>query len=143
VSDEQARWAQRQRHASAAHASREDQRRAAETARARRIVAAFVAAARAQGMRTRRLQVRPFSGRGTYRSQVRGWYVRRDHTLGVGEDGQFYVLSVPTSLRARLLGAHLTPSDPPLVAGRGGRDGQSMALDDLLRQRLTAGDSFE
>ena len=142
MTDEQAEWAQRQRHAAAAHAAREEQRRAAETERARRIVADFVRDARERGLRTERLKARPYSGRGLYRTQVEGWYVRRDHSLGVGADGEFYVLSVPTSLRARLSGATLAPSDPPLIAGRGARDGHSMALDALLRQRLEAGDAF-
>jgi hypothetical protein len=142
VSDDHSEWAKRQRHAAGAHAAREDVRRAAETAQARLIVVDFVRQATAKGLRTQRLDARPFSGRGTYRTQVHGWYVRRDHSLGIGTDGEFYVLSVPTSLRARLAGAHLTPSDPPLVAGKGARDGQAMDLAALLRQRLEAGDSF-
>ena len=140
--DEQAEWVQRQRHASAAAAAREDQRRAGETERARRIVADFVRQARQRGLRTQRLAVRPYSGGRSYRTAVEGWYVRRDHSLGVGADGEFYVLSVPTSLRGRLVGASLTPSEPPLIAGKGARDGHSMDLDALLRQRLEAGDDF-
>ena len=142
MTDEQAEWARRQRHAAAAQAAREDLRRAAETERARDIVADFARQARASRLRTDRLLVRPYNGRGAYRTKVDGWYVRRDHSLGVGVDGEFYVLSVPTSLAARLFGARLTPSDPPLIAGKGARDGQSMALDALLRQRLEAGDAF-
>ncbi len=136
-------WAVRRRHAAAAHADREQSRRAGETAKAREIVAGFVAEATSRGLRTERLRVRPYSGRGSYRTAVEGWYVRRDHSLGVGVDGEFYVLSVPTSLGARLSGARLEPSDPPLVAGRGARDGQSMDLAALLRKRLEAGDAFE
>ena len=142
MSDEQSEWAQRQRQAAAAHAAREDQRRAVETERARQIVADFVREARARGLRTERLAVRPYNGRGTYRTGLEGWYVRRDHSLAVGTDGEFYVLSVPASLRARLTRAHPEPSDPPLIAGKGARDGHSMALDALLRQRLEAGDAF-
>jgi len=33
----------------------------------------------------------------------------------------------------------LTPSPPPLVVGRGGRDGESSELVDLLKWRLEAG----
>ncbi len=136
-------WAEGRRQSAAAHADREATRRAGETEQARAIVAAFVREARERGLRTQRLEVRPYSGRGTYRTNVDGWYVRRDHSLGVGADGAFYLLSVPASLRTRLTGARLEPSDPPLVAGRGGRDGHSMALDALLRQRLDAGDDFD
>ena len=139
---DQADWAEGRRHAAAAHADREATRRAGETEQARALVAAFVREAQERGLRTQRLEVRPYSGRGTYRTDVEGWYVRRDRSLGIGADGAFYVLSVPASLRGRLTGARLEPSDPPLVAGRGGRDGHAMALDALLRQRLEAGDDF-
>jgi hypothetical protein len=61
----------------------------------------------------------------------------------VGEDGSFYILSVPGGLRARFTGVTVPPSDPPLVVGAGGRDGESIPLPDLLRLRLDAGDDWE
>ena len=70
------------------------------------------------------------------------WYLRRNGSLGVDEDGEFYILSAPTSLAARLRGTTVAPSDPPLVAGVGGRDGESMPLRDLLRLRLEAGSDW-
>ena len=66
-----------------------------------------------------------------------GWYLARNGSLAVDEDGKFYLMSAPTSLAvARLRGTTVAPSDPPLVAGVGGRDGESMPLRDLLRLRL-------
>ncbi|MBE9937819.1 hypothetical protein G8C60_01520, partial [Cellulosimicrobium cellulans] len=62
----------------------------------------------------------------------RGWYLRRNHSVAVGEDGEFYVLSVPGGVRARLRGVAVEPSDPPLVLGKGGRDGESIDLADAL-----------
>jgi hypothetical protein len=45
-------------------------------------------------------------------------------------------------LRGRLAGVHVEPSDAPLQVGAGGRDGDSVALDVLLRLRLEAGSDF-
>lgn len=67
--------------------------------------------------------------------------VRRDHSLGVDAEGR-YVLVVPRSLRSRLGRAHVPPTDPPMVVGAGGRDGESIPLPDLLRLRLQVGHAF-
>jgi len=49
------------------------------------------------------------------------------------------VLTVPGGLRDRFSGAKLTPSQPPLVIDRGGKDGESGDLADFLKWRLEAG----
>jgi hypothetical protein len=59
--------------------------------------------------------------------------------VAVGSDGEFYVLAVPASLRARLRGAAVEPSEPRLVIGAGGGDGESVPLAELLQRRLAAG----
>ena len=56
-----------------------------------------------------------------------------------GTDGEFYVLTVPSSLRARFAGAEVTPSLPRLVIGAGGGDGETFPLAQLLERRLDAG----
>ncbi|HEY3438598.1 MAG TPA: hypothetical protein VGK35_13000, partial [Actinotalea sp.] len=61
-----------------------------------------------------------------------GWYLRRNETVAVGTDGEFYVLSVPRSMSALVRGTPVEPSDPPLVLGKGGRDGESIDLVDAL-----------
>jgi hypothetical protein len=78
-----------------------------------------------------------------YRTGLTGWYLRRNGTIAVDERGDFYVMSAPTSLQSRLQGATLTPSDPPLVVGAGGRDGESIPLPDQLRQRLDAEETWD
>ena len=83
-----------------------------------------------------------YSGGATYRTGLRGWYLLRRGTLAVDTAGEFYVLTVPGSLRSRLTGVDLVPSDPPLAVGRGARDGESMTLASLLTLRLDAGDSW-
>ncbi|OLT45532.1 hypothetical protein [Cellulosimicrobium sp. CUA-896] len=123
----------RQRTEAAEHQQRElDRRRAAESTAARALVADFVAAARERGVAPEPLRARAFTGGATYRTDVEGWYLRRNRSVAVGTDGEFYVLGVPASLVARLRGARLTPSDPPLVLGKGGRDGESVDLADAL-----------
>jgi hypothetical protein len=52
-------------------------------------------------------------------------------------------MSAPTSVRSLLRGTTLAPSDPPLVVGAGGRDGESIPLPDLLRQRLDSAERWD
>ena len=82
------------------------------------------------------LRARAAGRRTTYRTGLAGWYLRRNKTLAIGVDGTFLILDVPPSARACFRGTHVAPSDPPLVVGRGARDGESIDLADLLAQRL-------
>jgi hypothetical protein len=132
-------WVRRRREAVAGQAERLEREHAAETAQARELVAGFVAAARERSLPLEDLRARTASGGTTYRTGLRGWTLRRDGSAALGEDGEFYLLVVPGSLRARLSGVHLRPQDPPLVLGRGGRDGESVLLADLLARRLDEG----
>jgi len=100
------------------------------------MITAFVERAREHGPAPVPLRVRAYGGAGSYRTTLRGWYVRTDRTAAVGEDGEFYVLTTPRSLRARLAGTTPAPSDPPLVLGAGGRDGESVDLDVALERAL-------
>ncbi|MBV1851567.1 hypothetical protein [Catellatospora tritici] len=136
--DEQ--WRQQRDHAVAQHAAADERRRAAEVAKARVMIERFVTQARERGLRTTALTAFAYDGGGRYRTGLRGWYVHRGRGLAVDVDGNYYVLGVPSSLRARLLGAQVAPSDPPLVIGAGGKDGESMPLEVMLRRRLDAGD---
>ncbi|MFC8731989.1 hypothetical protein ACFT5B_05970 [Luteimicrobium sp. NPDC057192] len=102
------------------------------------MLAEFVERALAHGPAPVPLRVRAYGGGSSYRTPLRGWYLRTDRTAAVGEDGSFYVLTAPRSLRARLTGTTPTPSDPPLVLGAGGRDGESVDLDVALERALRA-----
>ncbi len=130
------------REKAAYHAAAADRAREKDVREATATLEAFVAEATSRGLRTSRFTARPYSGSGRLRTDVEGWYVKRDRSLGVGRDGGWYVLVVPPSLRARLTGVRLEPSEPSTQVGRGARDGESIALDVLLRQRLDAGDDF-
>lgn len=123
-------------HAAAARAA------AAEARQTAPMVAAFAEAMRAAGVEPTRLRARPYSGGGRLRTDVVGWYVRRDLRAAVGADGLWYVLVVAPSLRGRLTGVHVEPSDAPLQVGAGGRDGDSIELAVLLRLRQEAGHEF-
>ncbi len=125
-----------------AHAEAAAREREAEQAEAAELVARFAAEALRRGLRAGRLTATGHDGRGRYRTRITGWYVDRAHSRAVDTDGRFYLLTVPPGLRARLLGADPPPSPPPLVVGRGGRDGESVPLATLLSRRLDAGDDW-
>jgi len=133
-------WQARRREAAAAHAEALERAQRAETAQAQALIARFVQESTARGLPPRPLTARSYDGRARYRTPLQGWYLRRNESVAVGTDGLFYVLTVPPSLRARLSGATPSPSDPPLVLGKGGRDGESIDLADALA-RVLAGDS--
>lgn len=140
--DDDLRWRERQRHAVRAHAAADAEQRAAEQAKAAELVARFAAEALRRGLRSEPLRAVGYDGRGHYRTRITGWYVDRARTRAVDTEGRFYLLAVPRSLQARLFGAEPEPTPPPLVVGRGGRDGESVPLATLLSLRLEAGDDW-
>ncbi len=129
-------WRDQRAEAAEQHARELRRRQAAESARARGLIAEFVEQASTTGVRPVRLRAWSYDGRARYRTSTQGWYLRRNESVAVGTDGEFYLLTVPRSLRSRFAGAHLTPSDPPLVLGKGARDGESIDLVDALRIAL-------
>ncbi len=136
-------WSDRRRDAASEHAAHMARAKEAETEQAQVVLEGFVAAARQQGLPTVELKARAHNGRSLYRTGLRGWYLRRSGNLAVDEAGNFYVMSTPTSLTARLRGVTLVPSDPPLIVGVGGRDGESMPLTELTAQRLSTDETWE
>jgi hypothetical protein len=137
--DDVAAWRAQRTEAAAHQAAELERRRAQESAQAAVLLREFVAEAQRRGISPVPLQARSYAGDATYRTRTLGWYLRKNRTLAVGVDGSFYVLSVPGGLSARLRGATLTPSDPPLVLGKGGRDGESISLADALALVLDRG----
>ncbi|HET6562288.1 MAG TPA: hypothetical protein VFG72_10470 [Marmoricola sp.] len=107
-----------------------------ESAKAQLLVDRFVAEAKRAGLPTEELTARPWSGRGRYRTGILGWYVRKDHSIGIGEDGSYLVLAVPPVRFGRWRTVRVEPAPPPLVVGRGARDGESIDLEALLELRL-------
>lgn len=107
-----------------------------ESVKAQELIDRFVERAVEGGLATEELVARPWSGRGRYRTDVVGWYLRNDRSVGVGRDGGYYVLVVPRVRFGRWRTVPLQPAPPPLVVGEGGKDGDSIALTELLERRL-------
>ena len=137
--DERAAWHEQRRRAVAGHAAALDAGRAAEAREASALLADFVRQAAERGLTPETLHARSFDGRATYRTKVRGWYLKSNRSVAVGADGGYYVLTVPASLRARFAGAEVQPSAPRLIVGAGGGDGETVPLAQLLQRRLDAG----
>jgi hypothetical protein len=129
-------WREERRQAAAEHAAALERKQAAETAQARTLLTDFVATLKDRGVEPGPLRAQVIGSSTSYRTTLSGWYLRRNRSLAVDVDGNFYILGVPASLKSRVAGVHVLPSDPPLVVGRGARDGESMPLADLLRLRL-------
>jgi hypothetical protein len=109
-----------------------------ESKQAQILIDRFVAEARERGIAPHPLRATLYSGQNV-KTDKTGWYLRKNQSLAIGEDGSYYVLTVPGGFRERLTGVKLKPSPPPLVVGKGGRDGESGDLGEFLRWRLDAG----
>ena len=110
----------------------------AESREAQQMIDGFLAEARARGIAPEPLRATLFDGHGV-KTDKSGWYLRKNNSVAVGDDGAYYVLTVPGGLRERLGGVRLQPSPPPLEVGRGGRDGETGDLAEFLRKRLEQG----
>ncbi len=130
-------WRARRADAAAERAAALDRRRAQETAQARELIAAFLREAHERGLRPEPLRARSYDGRRRYRTGLEGWYLRANQTVGLDTEGRFYLLSVPSpGVAALVRGVTLEESDPPLVLGKGARDGESIDLDEALARVL-------
>ena len=110
----------------------------AESQQAQILIDEFVAEAKARGIAPKPLRATLYTGQNVKTDKV-GWYLRKNQSLAIGDDGSYYVLTVPGGLRERLSGVKLQPKPPPLIVGKGGRDGESGDLSEFLRWRLEAG----
>ncbi|HLR94042.1 MAG TPA: hypothetical protein VK053_05935 [Jiangellaceae bacterium] len=128
-------WQAQRREALAVQDAALQRAKAAESSRAAEMLREFVTAMYDAGARPHPLRARA-RGRSRYRTGITGWYLRANRSLGVGTDGAFYVLDVPTSLTSAVLGVRVEPSPPSLQVGKGARDGESISLERLLAIRL-------
>jgi hypothetical protein len=106
-----------------------------ESAAAQVLVDAFVAEAPARGLRPEALQATLMDGTRVKSDQV-GWYVNKAKSLAIAPDGRFFQLLTTGGRLARFTGVKLSPIAPPLVVGRGGRDGETGDLKDFLDRAL-------
>ncbi len=110
----------------------------AESRKAQILIDQFLVDARAAGLTPQPLKATLYTGQ-SVKTDQRGWYLRQNRSLAIGEDGSYYVLTVPGGLRERFTGVKLTASAPPLIVGKGGRDGETGDLTEFLRWVLEAG----
>ena len=110
----------------------------AESAKAQVLIDQFLIDVVAAGIAAEPLRATLYSGQAV-KTDKRGWYLRKNRSVAVGEDGSYYILSVPGGLKERLRGVRLRPSLPPLIVGKGGRDGETGDLSEFLARRLAQG----
>ena len=109
-----------------------------EAAQAQPLIDEFLAEVKRRGIAPEPLRARLLDGREVKTSQL-GWYIRANKSVAIGENGEFYVLTVPGGWKERLRGVTVPATPPPLVVGRGGRDGDSGDLSTFLAWRLAQG----
>ena len=132
---DEASWRERRREASVEQAAALERRKAAESAQARELLVEFVRELTERGVAPESLRAQVIGSGTSYRTGISGWYLRKNKSVAVDTDANFYILGTPASLAARVTGVRVLPSDPPLVVGQGGRDGESIKLADLLEMR--------
>lgn len=110
----------------------------AESAKAQELIDGFLRDAKAAGIAPEPLRASLYSGQ-SVKTDKRGWYLRKNRSVAVGEDGGYYILTVPGGLTERLRGVKLRQSPPPLIVGKGGRDGETGDLVEFLARRLAQG----
>ena len=110
----------------------------AEAVAAQKLINEFIDEANRQGITPEPLRATLMNGT-PVKTDKQGWYLRRNHTLAIGTDGSYYVMTVPGGAMARFTGVKLKPTPPPMVIGRGGRDGETGDLQEFLDWRLADG----
>jgi hypothetical protein len=107
----------------------------AEAAQAQVLIDAFLAEAKDRGIEPIPLRATLYSGQ-SVKTDKRGWYLRNNQSLAIGDDGAYYILTVPGGLKERLRGVQLKPSLPPMYVGKGGKDGDTGDLREYLDRIL-------
>jgi len=129
-------WRDRRTHDAARKVDRLAASQAAESAKARILIAGFLEAVERVGIPPEPLLARGYGNKGRYRTGLVGWYLRVNQSAAIDTEGNYYVLTVPGGLRAKLTGARPEATDPPLILGKGARDGESIDLRDALERIL-------
>lgn len=125
-------WSEQRRKNAEIKARQLEEAQAAESRIAAAHLQQFVRAANAEGVAPTRLETRSGDGKRKAKTDLEGWYVKADKSMAVDKDGKFYLLTGPVSLKDMLVGTRPKPSEPPLILGKGGRDGEQIDLVDAL-----------
>lgn len=129
-------WSQQRAAVIAAQERALEHARRTEHEKATAILREYIERFEAAGIAPQPLRALPYKGSGTIRTPLRGWYLKQDRTIGVDTRARYYILRADGGLITRLRGAEIEPVDAPLVVGRGGRDGETFDLRELLEMRL-------
>lgn len=125
-------WAEQRRKNAEIKAKKLEEQQAAESEQAAGHLQRFVRAANELEVPPAHLEMRDGQGKRKSRTDKTGWYLKADKSMAVDTDGQFYLLTAPLSIKDMILGSHPESSPPPLVLGKGGRDGEQIDLVDAL-----------
>ncbi|MDU7361599.1 MAG: hypothetical protein E7L00_10390 [Propionibacteriaceae bacterium] len=109
-----------------------EQQARAEAQEAQVLIDDFVRKASEQGIRPVPLLATTYNGH-KVKTDKRGWYLRQNHTVAIDEDGGFHHLVVGGGFMERIRGVKLPGTQPTLVVGRGGRDGETGFLREFLQ----------
>lgn len=107
----------------------------AESEAAQKLIDDFLVKAREIGLPSVPLRAMLLDGT-PVKTDKRGWYLRVNKSIAIGEDGGYYVLTVPGGFMERIRGARLKASPPPIFIGKGGRDGETGDLSFFLSRAL-------
>ncbi len=129
-------WSQQRAEVIAAQEQALEHARRTEHEKATAILREYVERFETAGIAPRPLRALPFKGSGTIRTPLHGWYLKQDRTIGIDTRARYFILRADGGLLTRLRGAEIEPVDAPLVVGRGGRDGETFDLRELLEMRL-------
>lgn len=126
-------WAAGRREAAAELHRRLEERKRIEAGKAQELIDAFLATAATDAVPPEPLMVKGRRG-GTTRTTLTGWYLKTDNSVAVATDGHFYVLIADLGLKERLRGYTPSPTDPPLIVGEGGGDGETIDMSAALER---------
>lgn len=129
-------WSQQRAAVLAAQEQALEHARRTEHEKATAILREYVERFETAGIAPRPLRALPYKGSGTIRTPLHGWYLKHDRTIGIDTEARYFILRADGGLLTRLRGAEIEPVDAPLVVGRGGRDGETFDLRELLEMRV-------
>lgn len=106
-----------------------------EAVAAQTLINEFIAATAERRLQPEPLKAVLMDGSRVKSDQV-GWYLNKARTMAITPEGRFVQLLTTGGRLSRFTGVKLSPSQPPLVIGRGGRDGETGDLKDFLARAL-------
>ena len=111
-----------------------------ESQKAQVLIDAFLAQARAKGLTPGPLRATLYSGQ-SVKTDKQGWYLRKNESLAIGEDGSYYILTVPGGLRERTFAEEIErrPTEVLRKAVKGMLPRNRLARRQLTKLKVYAG----